>query len=79
MKRRKRKRPGSRAVARAIREARRAAGFTQIRLAERSGFSQSEISRFEAGRQDILMSTFLRLTFAMRTQPWEILKRMRLP
>lgn len=44
-----------------LREARRRAGLTQRRLAERAGTSQAAVARYEAGRVTPDLATFTRL------------------
>lgn len=47
-----------------LRDARRAAGLTQARLAERAGVTQSVISAYESGRREPALSTLSRLVSA---------------
>jgi transcriptional regulator with XRE-family HTH domain len=46
-------------------EARQARGFTQSALAARVGIPQSHLSKIEAGKNDIRLSTLLELTRAL--------------
>jgi len=47
-----------------LREARRAAGLTQVQLARRAGVTQSVISAYESGRREPALSTLVRLVEA---------------
>lgn len=48
-------------AARALRDARRAAGLTQAALAARAGTSQATLSAYEAGRKQPSLATLSRL------------------
>lgn len=49
----------------AMREARRAAGLTQVQLADRLGMQQADISRLELGRADPRLTTLMRLAVVL--------------
>ncbi|MDI9469029.1 MAG: helix-turn-helix transcriptional regulator [Bacillota bacterium] len=61
------------AIGAAIRDARTAAGLTQVELAERMGRKQVEIARWEAGRYTPLVDTFYSLCIAVGADPGSIL------
>lgn len=50
-----------------VRHARRAAGLTQSQLANKSGITQSEISRIEQGRYSPRLSTLFTLARSLKT------------
>ena len=50
-----------------VRHARRAASLTQTQLSEKSGITQSEISRIEKGRYAPRLSTLYALARALKT------------
>ncbi len=61
------------AIGRAVRQARRAAGLTMRRLAERSGVSQPFLSMVENGRNTPSISVLYRLAAALDVTPQTLL------
>ena len=58
-----------------LREARKAAGFTQVELAKRARMDQADISRIEKGAKAISMDVLDRLCRALKCEPGDILVR----
>ena len=58
-----------------LREARQAAGFTQVELAKRARMDQADISRIEKGAKAISMDVLDRLCRALKCEPGDILVR----
>lgn len=64
-----------RAIARDIRDARRAAGLTQGELAKRLRRPPSYVSRAERGIQSLSVAEFVDFARALRLDPGELLSR----
>jgi transcriptional regulator with XRE-family HTH domain len=56
-----------------LREARERLGLTQEQVAERSGVHATEVSRIEAGKRDLQVSTLRRLAEAVELKPGQLL------
>ena len=57
-----------------VRDARRACGWTQEELAERSGMASVQISRVERGVREVRLTSLLRIARALRTTPNRLLE-----
>ena len=60
-----------------LRDARKAAGYTQVELANRARMDQADISRIEKGARAISMDVLDRLCRALKCEPGDILVRTR--
>jgi transcriptional regulator with XRE-family HTH domain len=56
-----------------LRELRRAAGLTQIQLAEKAGLTQPFISRLERGETGVSVSNMVAMAIAMGVRPSDLL------
>jgi transcriptional regulator with XRE-family HTH domain len=56
-----------------VRRLRRAAGLSQIELADRCGMHFTEISRLERGRKDPQLSTIVKLARGLDVAPADLL------
>ena len=56
-----------------IRAARRAAGLTQVQLAEKAGCSQQDINRWETGRVNPTAKTLKKLAEAIGCKPGDLI------
>lgn len=56
-----------------LRAARKRLGLTQEQVAERSGVHVTEVSRIEAGKRDLKLSTLRRLARAVEVPPGRLL------
>jgi len=60
-----------------LRDARKAAGFTQVELAKRARMDQADISRIEKGPRAISMDVLDRLCRVLKCDPGDLLVRTR--
>jgi transcriptional regulator with XRE-family HTH domain len=56
-----------------LKAARKRLGLTQEQVAERSGVHPTEVSRIEAGKRDLKVSTLKRLAAAVEVPPGRLL------
>lgn len=56
-----------------VRTARKARGWTQEDLAQRTGLATVQVSRIERGQREIRLTTLLRLLAAFEVPPAELL------